>query len=133
VAVTARRRVTYASIGRNGSGLETPLDSALLRGVRLKTATLLVLLVAPLAACGGKGPLTNGQLADQVTKTFKAQSPYVCWTHGGYLKFPFDHRYDHVCGVSRTVSQIYLVVEPKKRSWCVVTPRVKNVPLCKIF
>jgi hypothetical protein len=103
----------------------------LLRDVRLKTATLLVLLVAPLAACG-KSALTNEQLGDEVTKTFNAHTPFVCWTKSGYLKYPFAHAYDHVCGVSRNVSQVFLVVDAKKRSWCIVTPREKKLPNCPL-
>jgi hypothetical protein len=96
------------------------------------TATVLVLLAAPLAACGGKPALTNARLGDEVTKTFAAHTPFVCWTKSGFLKYPFAHAYDHVCGVSRSVSQIFLVVDEKKRSWCILAPREKKLPNCPL-
>jgi hypothetical protein len=96
---------------------------------RCGPALVVVALVAALAGCGGG--YSDKALASDVSTAFKAKQPLECWHQKGRLQGYFNHGYDRVCGVLRTQPSIYVdVTSEGKKTWCVVSPRPKGVPLC---
>ena len=92
-------------------------------------------VVLLLAACGSgaKGP-NNEQLASQVLDKLGAKSTtLVCWTQDGYLAGAFHHSYNRTCGPNQGSSSIYIALDTKKGTWCVITPRYAKLPLCPGF
>ena len=54
----------------------------------------------------------------------------VCWTQEGYLSGAFHHSYNRVCGPREGLDSVYITMDTKKGTWCVVTPRYVKLPLC---
>jgi hypothetical protein len=86
-----------------------------------------------LTACGSKGP-GNDELAAQVLQKLGAGSTtLVCWSQNGYLGGAFHHRYNRACGAQQGSTSIYIDLDTKKGTWCVITPRYARLPLCPGF
>ena len=76
----------------------------------------------------------NGELAAQVLQKLGAGSTsLVCFTHEGYLGGAFHHAYNRACGPKQGVSSIYIELDVKQGTWCVITPRYAKLPLCPGF
>jgi hypothetical protein len=91
-------------------------------------------VVVLLTACGGGKGLDNEQLASQLLDKLGAKSTtLVCWSQDGYLAGAFHHSYNRTCGPQQGSSSIYIELNTKKGTWCVITPRYAKLPLCSGF
>ena len=92
-------------------------------------------VVLLLTACGSgtKGP-NDEQLASQLLgKLGATTTTLVCWSQDGHLGGAFHHDYNRVCGAKQGSSSIYIALDAKKGTWCVITPRYAKLPLCPGF
>ena len=95
-------------------------------------AVAAVLLLA-VCGCGSKGP-SNKELAAQVlAKLGTPSTTLVCWNEKGYLGGAFHHAFNRTCGARQGLESIYIAVDTKKGTWCVITPRLAKLPLCPGF
>jgi len=98
----------------------------------MRLRAIAILGVVLLAACGGgsKAP-DNQELASQILQKLGVKNTtLVCWTHVGRLGGAFHHAYNRECGPSQGVGSIYIDMNMKHATWCVVTPRYVKLPLC---
>lgn len=97
-----------------------------------RTAAVALLAVL-LAGCGSSKPkpLTNEQLAKDVSTQLKRTSTLVCWSSVGKLGNLGHTRYTHVCGINRNLPGLYIRTGTEmKDGWCLVTPRLNAAPDC---
>jgi hypothetical protein len=90
--------------------------------------TALLVLVLGLSACGGGG-YDNKELAQDVTKAMRANTPLVCWDKKGDLAV-YGHSYNRVCGLFRSQASVFVDVNEGKHTWCSVSPRYPRLPVC---
>lgn len=102
--------------------------------MKLRAIAVAGVVALLLTACGGtKGP-NNDQLASQVLAKLGAKTTtLVCWNHEGYLAGAFHHAYNRTCGSQEGLSSIYIALDTKHGTWCVITPRYAKLPLCPGF
>lgn len=102
--------------------------------MRARTPAVALLAVV-LAGCGSSKPkpLTNAELATDISHQLGRTSTLVCWSKVGKLGGLSREGYTHVCGISRKLPGLYVRTGVEmKDGWCLVTPRLNNAPDCPL-
>src|SRR5712691_1385333 len=97
----------------------------------VKLAAPLIVAVV-LAGCGGRQTLSNGDLAQELSRAFGSKDAVECSTAAGYYPPPIAHQFNRRCKGIGAERALPIFVDGL--DWCVLLPQgtVPKLPHCPV-